>query len=142
MTPADRLDFFDTLVRSQIELWNAVDRSVTAASGMSLGLATALRVVDELAGAARVQDVADTVVITVGAASKIVDRLERDGFVRRVPNPDDRRSSLIEVTPRGAGALALALDAQREALARATAGVDDERLVAAGAVLGRIRADA
>ena len=27
----------------------------------------------------------------------LVDRLERKGFVRRVPNPDDRRSVLVEV---------------------------------------------
>ncbi|MEV4095646.1 MarR family winged helix-turn-helix transcriptional regulator [Streptosporangium saharense] len=31
----------------------------------------------------------------------LVDTLERDGLVRRVPDPDDRRSVLAEITPEG-----------------------------------------
>ncbi|MEW9550375.1 MarR family winged helix-turn-helix transcriptional regulator [Nonomuraea sp. NPDC050783] len=31
----------------------------------------------------------------------LVDTLERDGLVRRVPDPDDRRSVLAEITPAG-----------------------------------------
>lgn len=38
----------------------------------------------------------------MGAASKLVDRLERDALVRRVPHPEDGRSSLIELTAEGA----------------------------------------
>src|SRR5947209_5301058 len=34
-------------------------------------------------------------------ATQLVDRLAADGLVRRVPDPDDRRSILIEVTDEG-----------------------------------------
>ena len=39
--------------------------------------------------------------ITVGAASKAVDRLENAGLAARSPAVDDRRSSLITLTDRG-----------------------------------------
>ena len=47
----------------------------------------------------------------VGAISKkMADRLERNGWVRRVPNPSDGRSSLLALTPLGAELVA---DAER-----------------------------
>jgi DNA-binding MarR family transcriptional regulator len=33
--------------------------------------------------------------------TQLVDRLESDGYVRRVPDPEDRRSVLAEITPSG-----------------------------------------
>ena len=36
---------------------------------------------------------------TSGAVTGVVDRLERAGFARRVPDPDDRRRVKVEVTP-------------------------------------------
>ena len=37
--------------------------------------------------------------LTPGAVTGLVDRLERSGHVRRVPNPDDRRRVLISALP-------------------------------------------
>lgn len=39
--------------------------------------------------------------LTTGAVTMLVDRLERGGFVRRTPNPSDRRSVIIEALPAG-----------------------------------------
>jgi DNA-binding MarR family transcriptional regulator len=36
-----------------------------------------------------------------GAVTALVDRLERRGYVKRLPNPSDRRSSLVGATERG-----------------------------------------
>ena len=47
----------------------------------------------------RVQDIARAVAITVGGASQAVDRLQAAGRCVRHPNPDDRRSSILELTP-------------------------------------------
>ena len=38
--------------------------------------------------------------LTTGAVTAVVDRLERVGLVRRVPDPADRRRVLVEVTPK------------------------------------------
>jgi DNA-binding MarR family transcriptional regulator len=96
----DATSFFDTLVRLEIELWNEIDARLRD-DGVTLARYQALRAVHEHDGRARVHEVAQDLGITVGAASKLVDRLEQDGSARREPNPDDRRSSLIALTPDG-----------------------------------------
>jgi DNA-binding MarR family transcriptional regulator len=37
--------------------------------------------------------------LTSGAVTGVVDRLERAGFARRIPDPDDRRRVKLQVTP-------------------------------------------
>lgn len=95
------LAFFDALVRSETRLWASVDAAGRAAGSPALGSLSALRIIERHQGAARVQEVAEELSITVGAGSKLVDRLVRNGLVERSPNPDDRRSSLLGLT--GAG---------------------------------------
>jgi len=41
--------------------------------------------------------------LTTGATTRLIDRLERAGYARRVPDPTDRRKVLVEAVP---GALA------------------------------------
>jgi DNA-binding MarR family transcriptional regulator len=38
--------------------------------------------------------------LTTGAVTGVIDRLERAGFARRVPDPEDRRRVKVEVTPK------------------------------------------
>jgi DNA-binding MarR family transcriptional regulator len=38
--------------------------------------------------------------LTTGAVTGVIDRLERAGYARRVPDPGDRRRVKVEVTPR------------------------------------------
>ena len=37
--------------------------------------------------------------LTTGGVTVVLDRLEKAGVIRREPNPDDRRSSLVHVVP-------------------------------------------
>ena len=125
------MEFFDTLVRYEIALWNAVDQELSRAGLVSLGQLHALRVVDRYDGQARVQELSSDIGITVGAASKLVDRLERDGLAGRSPNPANRRSSLISLTPTGQQALLNALHVARAAVERAVGGEEVQPLSAA-----------
>lgn len=50
-------------------------------------------------GPATSGELARRVNLTTGAASRMIDRLERARFVRRVPDPHDRRRVLIEPLP-------------------------------------------
>jgi DNA-binding MarR family transcriptional regulator len=93
-------ELFDDLVRVEIVLWEAVDRRLRAEVGLPLGRVEALRAVTTTPGC-RVQDVSATLRVTVGAASKLVDRLEAGGLVERSAHPTDRRSSLIAPTATG-----------------------------------------
>jgi MarR family transcriptional regulator, organic hydroperoxide resistance regulator len=55
-----------------------------------------------------VRDIARALSITVGGASKVVDKVEAAGLCRRNPNPTDGRSNLIQLTEPGVGLLAAA----------------------------------
>jgi MarR family multiple antibiotic resistance transcriptional regulator len=101
MTVIDRMDFFDALVRYETDLWNTAERELQRETGTGLGSLQALRVIARHTPAARVNELSRDLGITIGAASKFVDRLERDGLAARAPHPDDRRSSLITLTQTG-----------------------------------------
>jgi DNA-binding MarR family transcriptional regulator len=98
---ADLPALFADLVRLEIELWDAVEARLQAEMGVGLGTAQTLSVVAEVENC-RVHDIVRGLSITVGGASKTVDRLERNGLVARRPHPSDRRSSVIALTREGA----------------------------------------
>ena len=54
----------------------------------------------ENAGGLTAGELAAEAGLTTGAVTGVVDRLERVGYARRVPDPADRRRVKVEVTPR------------------------------------------
>ncbi|GAA3959606.1 transcriptional regulator [Amorphoplanes auranticolor] len=107
MAVTDLRRLFDDLVGLEIAVWNAVDARLSRDCALPLGQFMPMRVMAATPGC-RVLDVSAQLQITVGAASKVVDRVEAAGHCVRRPNPQDRRSSLIALTPSGAAALAAA----------------------------------
>lgn len=51
----------------------------------------------------RVKDLAEALRIAPRSATEVVDLLEQKGLVERVPDPSDRRATLVALTPRGTG---------------------------------------
>ena len=98
---ADLPVLFADLVRLEIELWNTVEARLRADLGVGLGTAQTLAVVATVQDC-RVHDIVRCLSITVGGASKTVDRLERNDLVVRRSHPSDRRSSVIALTRAGA----------------------------------------
>ncbi len=49
----------------------------------------------QLQGSAKPGDFARWASLTTGGVTVVLDRLEKAGYIRRDPNPDDRRSSII-----------------------------------------------
>jgi DNA-binding MarR family transcriptional regulator len=92
---------FADLVRLEIELWNTVEARLQAELRVGLATAQTLAVVATVEDC-RVHDIVRSLSITVGGASKTVDRLERIGLVVRRPHPSDRRSSVVALTRAGA----------------------------------------
>jgi DNA-binding MarR family transcriptional regulator len=87
-------------VRFETILWNGIDVRLQRECGVSLGSLNAMLVIASTPSC-RVHDIAAAVAITVGGASQAVDRLEAAGQCVRRPNPVDRRSSILELTPTG-----------------------------------------
>jgi DNA-binding MarR family transcriptional regulator len=113
----DRRQLFHDLVRLETELWDAVDERLCTDVGLPLSWVEPMTIIDRM-GTCRVNDIADALSITVGGTSKLVDRIEAQGLCTRRPNPDDRRSSLISLTPEGHQRLSLAVVALDDELAR------------------------
>lgn len=58
----------------------------------------------------RPSDMARSSLITTGAMTSRLDRLERTGLIRRTPDPTDRRGLVVRLTPQGSKLARQALD--------------------------------
>ncbi|MFD7031514.1 MarR family winged helix-turn-helix transcriptional regulator [Streptomyces sp. NPDC059917] len=98
--PVDLAGFFADLVRCETRLYNALNDRLRERHGIVTSQFEFLRHLRDHPGA-RVADLAAEFAVGIGATSKGVDRLERQGWVARRPNPSDRRSSLLALTDDG-----------------------------------------
>lgn len=70
---------------------------------LNIGLNEMLACVFIAAGGPRTpSEIADRLQITTASVTELVDRLERDGLVTRIPHPTDRRKLLVTLTEAGA----------------------------------------
>jgi MarR family transcriptional regulator, organic hydroperoxide resistance regulator len=137
---SDLRQVFNDLIRFEIQLWNAVDARLKRELDLPLTHFEPMSVMERLPKC-RVYDIAAELGITTGGMSKLVDRIEASGYCRRLPNPDDRRSSLLELTPGGKRMLAEAGKAFDEELQlRLGAVVPERTLRQFAATLARLRA--
>ena len=92
---------FTALVGAELRVWNSLEAALTEAGNpLSLGRFLVLRTVRDTR-ACRIQEVAESQGITLGAASRLVDRLHRDGLLHRTPCEHDRRAIILTVTDAG-----------------------------------------
>ena len=106
---------FTDLVRGETRLYNAVAERVKAEAGVGAGHFEMLRYLRQHPDA-RVADLASAFAIGVGTTSKIVDRMEKEGWMERRPNPANRRSSLLTLTPAGQAVVSRAEPAWQAAI--------------------------
>lgn len=116
---------FGELLRLENDLRTAVDTRLRNDFDLTLGRLEAMQVMARDQGC-RVYDISNELSITVGGTSKLVDRIEAAGHCVRRANPEDRRSSIINLTRKGRALLDAANTALDEEL--------DQRL---GSVLPR-----
>jgi DNA-binding MarR family transcriptional regulator len=106
MTPS-RIEWLSDLVRLEITLWNQIDARLREEHGQPLAFFWPLYVLSRAGDESlRIGELADALGITVGGASKIVDRIERTGLLRRAPDAADRRASRVVLTDAGRSYLA------------------------------------
>jgi DNA-binding MarR family transcriptional regulator len=134
------MNVFDSLVRGETRLWNHLNAVVRDEHGMPLSDLVAVRAIAERDGDGRVDDLRTDLGVTVGAASKLVDRLVRAAAVDRLPHPTDRRSSLLRLTPRGRELARSTSEAIDDELAAIFADEDPADLAVVAGVLGRLAA--
>ena len=76
-----------------------------------------LRTLDRADRALRLSELAAQLGIVPRSATSVVDDLESAGLVARQPDPNDRRATLVALTPTGAEILTTLRDNRRQAMA-------------------------
>ena len=89
------------LLRIAALLSDELDGALEGAGGLGLSEMLVLVQLMFTDGRIRMADLAETLVVTRGGISKIVDRLVDQGLVRRVPSETDRRVVYAVVTDQG-----------------------------------------
>jgi DNA-binding MarR family transcriptional regulator len=89
-------------------------------------------------GASTAGKLADLTGLTSGAVTRVIDRLEQAGYVRRVPDPDDRRKVIVEVVPDKVEAIQSTLDRVGAASVEEIGRYTDAQLALITEFLGRM----
>ena len=92
---------YATLCRTGEALLGELDRHIRATFGVPQAAATALAVIDGAGEPLTPSQVSDRVLVASATMTATLDLLEHRGWIRRIPNPADRRSVLIEITTEG-----------------------------------------
>ncbi len=95
------LELFKSLARTGLYL-QALQRECLADHGLAFTEFSVLRLL-QIAPDKRLPPsvLADQILCTTGAMTKIVDRLQRSALVERAPDPADRRGVLVRITSKG-----------------------------------------
>ena len=94
-------DSIDSVLRSlrRVNLQGSLfGQTVAIRFGLTESDIEALEVLID-SGAATAGRLSDLTGLTTGAVTRVIDRLEQAGYVRRIPDPADRRRVIVEVVP-------------------------------------------
>src|SRR5437588_10284820 len=86
-------------IRANQRATDVVDELICQLLGINRTDARCLDILDQ-SGSMSAGDLAEASRLTTGAITAVIDRLERAGYARRVPDPSDRRRVLVELTPK------------------------------------------
>jgi len=122
--------------RVRVELIDALDRElapfdITAAQLIVLA-SVATREADSPAGLCK------NISYDPGAMTRMIDRLEQRGLVRRNPNPDDRRATNLEITTAGRALYPQLLAAKETVQAQFLRGFSEQEVGALEQFLNRM----
>ncbi len=140
LRPSDwRLEIWRQFLRAHASVVRELEREL-AASGMPLSwYDVLLQLVEAPHRRLRMAELADHLLVSRSGLTRMIDRLEAEGFVRRVPSPDDARGTFTVLTREG-------FDALRSATPVHLAGIrsywlanfTDDELRTLGSLLSRI----
>ncbi|MCX4741353.1 MarR family winged helix-turn-helix transcriptional regulator [Streptomyces antibioticus] len=132
----------DVLIDELYETTHRLRQFVEArlrSGGASVARLRAMRMLARAEQPLRMRDLSELTGVAARTATSIVDSLERDGLVERLPHPTDRRAFLLRLTEEGLRCHREAEEVDRLALAEATAALDADDRARLRGLLARIR---
>ena len=134
----DRITAIGLLVEAESALVRVLDEELRRSAGMPLSTYEVLVRLGRSPGRRlRQVELSRQLSLTTGGVTRLVDRIEAAGLVRRTTSPTDRRASFAELTDTGAGALNRATEVHLASLQRHL--VDPVGLDGLAALVGPLR---
>ncbi len=90
-----------TVIRAGQALYEEIDRAMQASIGVPESALNTLAVIEGAERPLTPSEISERTFRSSATMTSILDVLERRGWIRRVPNPEDRRSVLIEISEDG-----------------------------------------
>jgi DNA-binding MarR family transcriptional regulator len=136
----ERLSVWLTLVRANAAVSDALGHELETVRDLPLSwFEILLGIAQEPGGRRRMQDLAGFALISKSGLSRLVDRMEAAGLVRRESCPSDRRGTFAALTEKGAAALELATPVFLDGFERHVAShLSDADVRALQAALGKV----
>jgi DNA-binding MarR family transcriptional regulator len=102
MLATAQLDAWRSLLRGQALVVEQVERELNEAGLPPLGWYDVLTELNKAErGRLRIHELADAVILSRSGLTRLLDRIEAAGLLRREPCEDDRRGSYAVITPAG-----------------------------------------
>lgn len=123
---------FSHMFKQVVHVAVGLDRELATRYGLALTDLACLGFLEETAEPVSAKMIAEHVGLSTGATTALLDRLEREGFIERRPNPADRRGVIVALVDEKAG---IVLEDQKDLRNRLRAAYDGlSREDAAGAM--------
>ena len=120
-------------------LAEALIASIAQRHGLSHAALNALAVIEGNGAPLTAGEVSARMHITSGTMTGVLDTLERNGYIERLADPEDRRRVLVEVTPEAQAVLDRLLPEVVQTTTVVMAGIGDEELNEFLGTLARVR---
>jgi DNA-binding MarR family transcriptional regulator len=89
------------LVRTHTRLWDRVEAQMRSDHGLTMARYDVLAHLDMAGGRLGLSELAASLMLSPSGLSKLLDRMETSGLVRRDPDPHDARAAFAAITPHG-----------------------------------------
>lgn len=107
---------------------DALIASVARRYGLSHAALNALAVIEGAGGPVPAGEVSAEMHVSTATMTSVLDTLERKEYIRRQPDPVDRRRVLVDITPQAQAILDQALPAVQQLVTAALSPLDDNTL--------------
>jgi DNA-binding MarR family transcriptional regulator len=135
-----RIAVWRSFLRAHASVMGELERELVAEAGMPLGWYDVLLQLVEAPGRRlRMAELAERVLLSRSGLTRLIDRLQAEGLVRREPSPDDARGTYTVLTPEGFARLRAAAPVHLAGVRQHwLAHFSDDELRALGGLLSRL----
>ena len=89
------------LVRTHTRYWDRIESHMRREHGLTMARYDVLAHLNLAGGRLGLSELASSIALSPSGLSKLLDRMDASGLIRREPDPDDARAAFATLTPRG-----------------------------------------